>query len=86
MFDRYWDQFKYFVYLLGWTYIVLHLTWMNYQITQYLLQVNLTHAVVTILLTTALYPIYIIGVLGIIREWRSTDDKSKEDLVPSSGD
>jgi hypothetical protein len=35
-----WIGFKNVVYILGWTYMVAHLSWLNYVIITYLVTVN----------------------------------------------
>ena len=83
--EEYWVGFKSTVYLIGLTYIVGHLSWMNYIIIKYLFPLDLTHAIVITLLTTALYPIWVIGCLGIIREWKLElqHDKQESNLTES---
>ena len=86
--EKTWITIKNIVYLIGWTFIVAFLTWQNWLIIQYLSSVDPLHTIVTWVLTTMLYPIWIIGIIGIIKFWKAELNNEKineEDHLTSPG-
>ena len=66
-----WQHFKYSTYLVGYTYILGWIAMTNLRITQELLYWDKLYALITFELAVLIYPIWLIGVIGIIKEWRS---------------
>jgi hypothetical protein len=73
-----WSNFKNFVYILGWTTCIGIITVMNLRIVHEMWWTAPWWAVIAILLfTTSLYPIWIIGLIGIGKLWKLEMDDAQ---------
>lgn len=84
-----WICFKYATYLLGYTFCIGRIVFHNTKILNELIWFAyqgvpnaMLYAIITFEVTAALYPIWVIGVVGITKEWKN--DWQKEDPLPSS--
>lgn len=65
-----WHHFKYATYLIGYTVILGWIAKTNWGITQELLYWDRLYAFIVYQCVVLVYPLWLIGVVGIIREWK----------------
>ena len=81
--ERAWQRFKYVTYLVGYTVILTRVGMHNMDIVRELLYWDSLYALISFEATIMLYPVWLIGVIVIIAEWRKDEQASIEASVRS---
>lgn len=73
-----WHRFKYATYLIGYTFILGRIAQHNIGIINELVYWDRLFAFITYELTLMLYPVWAIGAIAIVKEWREYEQAQKD--------